>query len=107
MTFNTRAARAPQWKPTYTFEFEYQPREEPVMARRGKRSSCQFASATASLSEGVMSKPNVSFSPPPPKPKVSVMSWAVSRCTGSKSRFWAAAALCHGCPGCVSSHEQI
>lgn len=43
------------------------------MARRGNRSSCQFASATASLSEGVMSKPNVSFSPPPPKPKVNVM----------------------------------
>lgn len=78
MTFNNRAARAQQWKPTYTFEFEYQPREEPISARRGKRSSCQFASATASLSEGVMSKPNVSFSPPPPKPKVSVMSWAVS-----------------------------
>ena len=90
MAFNTRAARAQQWKPTYTFEFEYQPREDPISARRGKRGSCQFASATASLSEGVMSKPNVSFSPPSPKPKVSLMSWAVSsiqhRC-GSKSTF--------------------
>ena len=74
MTFNTRAARAQQWKPTYTFEFR--PQEEPIPARRGSRSGCQFASATASLSEGVMSKPNVSFSPPPPKPKVNVMIWA-------------------------------
>ena len=40
--------------------------------RRG-RSSRHFASATASLSEGVMSKPTVTYSPPPPKPKVSPM----------------------------------
>ena len=112
MTFNTRAARAQQWKPTYTFEFEYQPREKPIPARRGKRSSCQFASATASLSEGVMSKPNVSFSPPPPKPKVRVMSWAASSIQLYMARsqdppILAAAASCHACYGCLSSHEQI
>ena len=33
-------------------------------------SSRHFALATASMSEGVMSKPQVSFSPSPPKPKV-------------------------------------
>ncbi|CAL5227018.1 g9911 [Coccomyxa viridis] len=70
MPFSTRAARAEQWKPSCTFEL--QAAEEPAMARRGRRnsSSRHFASATASMSEGVMSKPQVSFSPPPPKPKV-------------------------------------
>lgn len=46
--------------------------EERIPTRRG-RSSRHFASATASLSEGVMSKPTVSYSTPPPKPKVSPM----------------------------------
>ena len=69
MTFSTRAARAEQWKPSYTFELQVT--EEPAMTRRGSRSSSRhFASATASMSEGVMNKTQVSFSPPPPKPKV-------------------------------------
>ncbi len=73
MISTARATRSERWSPS-TCLFEFEPnkvRGEGTKSGNRGRGSRPFASATASLSEGVMTKPTASYSPPPPKPKVS------------------------------------
>ena len=71
MITTARATRSERWSPSCSFEFELiQSRDEATKSGARGRGRRPFASASASLSEGVMSKPSAGYSPPPHKPKV-------------------------------------
>lgn len=78
MIVTATATRAERWDASCVFEFEPSHAKCDVTSAksgahgRGRR---HFASASVALSEGVMSKPSASYSPPPPKPKVRTTLW--------------------------------